>query len=1249
MTKASSAASRGGKNNTRNGSAGKSSRQAGPRPHSGRLAEIVGAVIMAVGIIGGYVLWFGGSKAGLAKAVQQIAFGCFGMLGAIAPVLLLALGVLIMFFGRRSVKGWRVLLVLLATLAFCGAFHALFADSMDAVLANPDFTGYVKACYEAGATRRAGAGAAGALTTWKLLPSLSGPGTTVALVCVLIIIAICLSRKSVRQIYADVSDRISDGLDGYRERRQLRGRERAELRAQALEEQMAREEEERKRDEEHRRVMQQERELRQQAEHRAERARARREEANSRRHTRRASNRPERADRNDRPRRPEQEAERRGRGADYSASPRFARIDVRDIPPQNGEYFTPGNREPGAASTPDTVQVDNTPVSERNLEAMKSRARGDSDAHRQSLRDYRMQEGVPMFLDKRIPSSNINGKGSAQPAVQPQYTAHDEPVLQFSGYEEPQAAKNAAAKESSYLADEFRSEPVSTAAHSVLRPEVFPEYEEPAFDFAPQQQGEPQLDMRPLRPQRIIDAEEPHPAAQRASSPQAERALGQVAFDDQEPVDLPTMHDREAVAPATDSAYATGRGYDDAGMPYEKHDSAFTPFDHERVSGTGGLPFNADTAANAGEARASGAPAQAQASAPAAGTAAAYQAAEPQQAEPDEPNDEFDIPYESEYTDAPSRGSSYSDESDSYDAGADDDTDDYGANDDSDYNDTADGDDEYDEPQADVSPRHSAMADSAQQSSPSPDANRPKVGMYTPQTADLPKAGAQSQVCDRDPIVVQQPEAETQPEEQPYFYPPIDLLHFSDSSNGISRLEQQRLDTEKAHKLEDTLLSFGIQAKVVGISRGPAITRFELTPAAGVRVNKISSLSDDIALAMAATTVRIEAPIPGKSAVGIELPNEKREMVTLRDVLESKEAADAPSRLAVALGKDNAGKLIIADIAKMPHVLIAGQTGSGKSVCINTIIMSIIYRATPDEVRLILIDPKVVELSVYNGVPHLLVPVVTDPKKAASALNWAVLEMTDRYKKFAARGVRDIRGYNKALPKGEKALPQIVVIIDELSDLMMVAPGDVEDAICRLAQLARAAGIHLVIATQRPSVNVITGVIKANIPSRIAFTVASQIDSRTILDSAGAEKLLGYGDMLYMLQGTGKPLRVQGANVTDDEVLAVTEFIKNQHEALYNPDFLETLENADVPDAEKEERRADECDELLPAAVELAVESGQISISMLQRRMRIGYARAGRIVDELTQRGIIGESEGAKPRMTLISREEFKRLYADKT
>ena len=502
---------------------------------------------------------------------------------------------------------------------------------------------------------------------------------------------------------------------------------------------------------------------------------------------------------------------------------------------------------------------------------------------------------------------------------------------------------------------------------------------------------------------------------------------------------------------------------------------------------------------------------------------------------------------------------------------------------------------------------------------------------------DMPEAPVKKPAAKRAP----EPEVE---EDEPYNYPPIDLLEQGD---GFKVTQAHKdVDKEKADKLIQTLDDFGIETRLVGIAHGPAVTRFELMPAPGVKVSRITALADDITMHLAAMSVRIEAPIPGKAAVGVEIPNDKVEMVRLRDVLESTDAKRHPSRIAVGMGKDNSGRYIVADIAKMPHVLIAGQTGSGKSVCINSIITSILYRATPDEVRMILIDPKVVELSVYNDIPHLIAPVVTDPKKAASALEWAVAEMSMRYKKFAERDVRNIKGYNKSLQPGEKPMPQIVIVIDELADLMMAAPGEVEDSICRLAQLARAAGMHLVIATQRPSVNVITGIIKANIPTRIAFLVASQVDSRTIIDHGGAEKLLGNGDMLFVPSGVNKPLRVQGAWVSEEEVHSIVSYIKARSEVTYDEDVVEKIENSVRSDAEREEVESD-YDSRLEEAVEIVVEAGQASTSMLQRRMRVGYARAGRLIDEMERRGIISEADGSKPRNVLISREQMTMMFDD--
>ena len=486
-------------------------------------------------------------------------------------------------------------------------------------------------------------------------------------------------------------------------------------------------------------------------------------------------------------------------------------------------------------------------------------------------------------------------------------------------------------------------------------------------------------------------------------------------------------------------------------------------------------------------------------------------------------------------------------------------------------------------------------------------------------------------------------------EEDNYIFPSVNLLNKSEKKalkGGTKAL------TETANKLQRTLYSFGVQAKVENVSVGPAITRYELKPAEGVRVSKIANLADDIALNLAAETIRIEAPIPGKQAVGIEVPNKEKEMVPLRDVIESEEFQNNNSKLSVALGKDVAGSVAIANIAKMPHVLIAGSTGSGKSVCINTIITSIIYNAKPSEVKLVMVDPKVVELSVYNGIPHLLIPVVTDPKKAAGALAWAVQEMDDRYNKFAEKGVRDLKGYNSAIESegGFGKLPQIVIIIDELADLMMVAAKDVEDSICRLAQKARAAGMHLVIATQRPSVDVITGLIKANVPSRIAFAVSSQIDSRTILDQVGAEKLLGKGDMLFYPAGASKPSRVQGAFVSDEEVEKIVEFVKSNGTAKYSQDILESIENGSKTEQEKnleaEQSADDEVDPFLNDAIDTVVETGQASTSFIQRRFKVGYARAGRIIDQMEERGVISGYQGSKPREVLWTLEKLAELKA---
>ena len=496
-------------------------------------------------------------------------------------------------------------------------------------------------------------------------------------------------------------------------------------------------------------------------------------------------------------------------------------------------------------------------------------------------------------------------------------------------------------------------------------------------------------------------------------------------------------------------------------------------------------------------------------------------------------------------------------------------------------------------------------------------------------------------------------------EDENYEFPPVELLKMGETK---SNRNGKKILADTATKLQKTLYSFGVSAKVENVSVGPAITRYELKPAEGVRVSKIAKLADDIALNLAAESIRIEAPIPGKQAVGIEIPNKEKQVVHLRDIVDSPAFEDAESTLSMGLGKDIAGDEVIADIAKMPHVLIAGSTGSGKSVCINTLIMSILYKAKPSEVKLLMVDPKVVELSVYNGIPHLLIPVVTDPKKAAGALAWAVQEMENRYQLFAKKNVRDLKGYNEVIEAemergrsdleekyDQGKLPKIVIIIDELADLMMVASKDVEDAICRLAQKARAAGMHLVIATQRPSVDVITGIIKANVPSRIAFAVSSQIDSRTILDMAGAEKLLGKGDMLFYPIGASKPVRVQGSFVSDKEVENIVDFIKKDStgNSEYSQAIIDQIENSMKSDKEKDMEMADDDDDtdpLLADAIEMVIDMGQASTSMVQRRLKVGYARAGRIIDQMEERGYISGFEGSKPRQVLITKERWQEL-----
>ena len=483
-----------------------------------------------------------------------------------------------------------------------------------------------------------------------------------------------------------------------------------------------------------------------------------------------------------------------------------------------------------------------------------------------------------------------------------------------------------------------------------------------------------------------------------------------------------------------------------------------------------------------------------------------------------------------------------------------------------------------------------------------------------------------------------------------YEFPPMELLKKGKQTGGDSDTHLR----ETAGKLQETLHNFGVNVSITNVSCGPTVTRYELQPEQGVKVSKIVGLTDDIKLNLAATDIRIEAPIPGEAAVGIEVPNENNSTVMLRDLLQSEAFSSCKSKLAFAAGKDIAGKPVITDIAKMPHLLIAGATGSGKSVCINTIIISLLYKASPDDVKLIMIDPKVVELSVYNGIPHLFIPVVTDPKKAAGALNWAVAEMTDRYNKFAQYNVRDLKGYNAKVESisniedenKPKKLPQIVIIVDELADLMMVAPGEVEDSICRLAQLARAAGIHLIIATQRPSVNVITGLIKANMPSRIAFSVSSGVDSRTILDMNGAEKLLGKGDMLFYPQGYQKPARVQGAFVSDQEVGAVVDFLSKQNPtAEYDKEIQEKIEAVKETTTAGADT-ANDRDVYFADAGKFIIEKDKASIGMLQRVFKIGFNRAARIMDQLYEAGVVGDEEGTKPRKVLMSMEEFEQ-YID--
>ena len=496
------------------------------------------------------------------------------------------------------------------------------------------------------------------------------------------------------------------------------------------------------------------------------------------------------------------------------------------------------------------------------------------------------------------------------------------------------------------------------------------------------------------------------------------------------------------------------------------------------------------------------------------------------------------------------------------------------------------------------------------------------------------QAAAQTPVEDAEPVDTFQ-----------YQYPPIELFEKSKEESDPNAEDELKAN---AQKLVDTLESFGVRTRVLDISRGPAVTRYEVQPMAGVKISRITSLADDIALNLAVADVRMEAPIPGKPAVGIEVPNHKRSAVSIRSVFESQSFLRMTSPLGIALGKDIAGVAQVADLCKMPHLLIAGSTGSGKSVCVNSIIMSLVFRSSPEDVKLLLIDPKVVELAEYNGIPHLLMPVVTEPRKAAGALGSAVQEMERRYRMFAENNVRDIKSFNKLAverPNLEK-MPYIAIVIDELADLMMVVGKDVEDSICRIAQKARAAGMHLIVATQRPSVDVITGLIKANIPSRIAFAVSSQVDSRTILDGAGAEKLLGQGDMLFMPVGAPKPTRIQGTFVRDEEISRVLDFIKSSATVQYDEAMIEAMEKHAIQDGKKGSSGTDsdedsDSDPMFQQAVDVVIDAGQASTSLLQRRCKLGYARAARIMDEMEMRGIIGPHEGAKPRAVLISRQQW--------
>lgn len=491
-----------------------------------------------------------------------------------------------------------------------------------------------------------------------------------------------------------------------------------------------------------------------------------------------------------------------------------------------------------------------------------------------------------------------------------------------------------------------------------------------------------------------------------------------------------------------------------------------------------------------------------------------------------------------------------------------------------------------------------------------------------------------------------------------YCFPPVTMLSASPQSNPAAETEELQTN---GRLLVETLKSFGVQTKILDICRGPSVTRYEIQPAAGVKISKITNLADDLALNLAATSVRIEAPIPGKAAVGIEVPNKSRSTVRMRELIESNSFQTSKGKLSVALGRDIAGQPVVADLSKMPHILIAGTTGSGKSVCINSLIISMLFKASPDEVRFLMIDPKAVELTEYNGMPHMLVPVVTDPRKASGALGWAVTEMMNRYKIFSECNVRNLKGYN-SLAESQNyqdengqpmpPMPQIVIVIDELADLMMAAPKEVEDSICRLAQLARAAGMHLVVATQRPSVDVVTGLIKANIPSRIALTVSNAVDSRTIIDAGGAEKLLGNGDMLFAPVGANKPVRVQGCYVSDDEISSIVEFVKKTKTIEYDESVIQEIERNAAGEGEKSESQEESTgstDPMMDEAIKCVVEAGQASTSLLQRRLRLGYARAGRLIDEMEQLGIVGPHEGSKPRQVLMTYPQWMEMNMQKS